>query len=419
MEFPVPRSINDAKEQLRKPLYRNSLFIALGRITDVGFGFLFWTVAARLYSQSDLGVATALISSLGLVITLSRLGFDTALVRFFPSKEKGTVLSTTLWITLIATLIASILYLLFIPFITPELFLLRGYFLVFLLFALANSFENIVENALLAIRRSDIRWILHLFLGMRIALLLPFVFLGSFGIFSSLGVAYLAVFLLSVFFIRQNFVITGEISSEYLKEKFRFSSFNYLASLLASIPTLVFPIMILNLLGAEDAALYYIAFTIGNLVLIVPDAIATSFFVEGSHGVNLRKAAMHTLGATYAILIPAILVIVLFGNLFLGLFGPAYIVAFDLLRLIAISGLFVAIYNLFIPLQNIRLRVGAIVMVNLVRCVLLLGLGYVLMLHMGVIGIGFAWLATYAVLAGGIVVFFLKPTFHRFSSTVM
>ncbi|MDI9633247.1 MAG: oligosaccharide flippase family protein [Methanolinea sp.] len=404
MDLPILRSTSELREQLRNPLYRNSLFIALGRITDVGFGFLFWTFAARLYSQGDVGVATALISSLTLVITLSRLGFDTALVRFLPSKEKSRALSTTLWITLVATLIIAILYLLLVPVITPELFLLRDYLLLFLLFALANSFENIAENALLAIRRADLRWVLHLFMGLRILLLFPFAFLGSFGIFSSVGAAYLAVILISTFFIRRHFVITCKISTEYLRDTFRFSSLNYLASFLASIPTLVFPILILNLLGAEEAALYYIAFTIGNLVLIVPDAMTTSFFVEGSHGVNLKKAAMHTLAATYAVLIPAILIIVLFGDLLLGLFGSAYLAAFDLLRLIAISALFVAIYNLFIPLQNIRLRVGTIVMLNLVRCTLLLGLGYMLTLHMGVIGIGYAWLATYAVLAGGIVV---------------
>jgi len=342
------------------------------------------------------------------VITLSRLGFDTALVRFLPSKEKSRALSTTLWVTLIATLIAAAIYLLLVPYITPELVPLRDYFLVFILFALANSFESIAENALLAVRRADLRWMLHLFLSARILLLFPFALLGSFGIFSSLGVAYLVVILFSFLLVRRNFGITREISREYLRETFRFSSLNYLASILASIPTLLFPILIMNLLGAEEAALYYIAFTIGNLVLIVPDAMTTSFFVEGSHGANLRKAAVYTLTANYAILIPVILFMFLFGNLLLGLFGSAYLAAFDLLRIISLSALFVTIYNLFIPLQNIRLRVGMVVLLNFIRCVLLLGLGYVLLLHFGVIGIGYAWLATYVVMAVGIVIISMK-----------
>jgi len=413
MHLPVPRSRAELREQLHNPLYRNSFFIALGRITDVGFGFLFWTVAARLYSQMDVGIATALISSLTLVITLSRLGFDTALVRFLPSKEKSRALSTTLWVTLIATLIAAAIYLLLVPYITPELVPLRDYFLVFILFALANSFESIAENALLAVRRADLRWMLHLFLSARILLLFPFALLGSFGIFSSLGVAYLVVILFSFLLVRRNFGITREISREYLRETFRFSSLNYLASILASIPTLLFPILIMNLLGAEEAALYYIAFTIGNLVLIVPDAMTTSFFVEGSHGANLRKAAVYTLTANYAILIPVILFMFLFGNLLLGLFGSAYLAAFDLLRIISLSALFVTIYNLFIPLQNIRLRVGMVVLLNFIRCVLLLGLGYVLLLHFGVIGIGYAWLATYAVMVVGIV-FIMNNKFLKY-----
>ena len=49
-------------------------------------------------------------------------------------------------------------------------------------------------------------------------------------------------------------------------------------------PNLILPIMVLNVLGAEQAAYYYIAYAIAALLFMIPGAISTSLFVEGSHG---------------------------------------------------------------------------------------------------------------------------------------
>lgn len=73
--------------QVRDPLYKNSFFIMLSSITNAGFGFFFWMIAARLYSAEDVGIATALWSSLTLILLLSRLGFDFSLIRFFPERR--------------------------------------------------------------------------------------------------------------------------------------------------------------------------------------------------------------------------------------------------------------------------------------------------------------------------------------------
>lgn len=396
------RQWNTIYELWKNPLYQNSFYIALGKITDTGFGFLFWTAAARLYSVADVGIATALISSLGIVMAFSRLGFDVAIIRFMPGHDRSAVFSSCLWITAIASLAVSIIFLLTVAFFSPEIAFVRDYALLFIIFSLVNSITLTTGNAFLSFRRADYRFVQNLLLGARIFLLFPLIALGSIGIFSALGIAYGIAALFAFVLIVRFVSISPYIDRDFAKETFSFSSLNYVASLLQSIPTLILPIIVLNLLGAEDAALYFIAFAVGNLALIIPDAMTTSFFVEGSHGINLRKAAMRTLSVTYVILIPAVLFIFIFGNYLLGLFGPNYHDAFELLRLIAISALFVTIYILFIPLQNIRLQVEGIVLMNLIRFVILLGLSYELIQWYGLIGVGYAWLVTYMVLGVGI-----------------
>jgi len=62
---------------------------------------------------------------------------------------------------------------------------------------------------------------------------------------------------------------------------------------------------------------------------------------------------------------PTVLLIYLFGNFLLGLFGKDYVEALELLRILASSSFFVAVYSLFIPIQNMKTRVGSIVKLNL------------------------------------------------------
>lgn len=404
-QISIPKDISTLHKHLQNPFYKNSLYITLGRFADVGFGFLFWILAARAYSVGEVGIATALISSLGLVMIFSRFGFDFTIIRFMPSHDHSRVFNTCLWITTVAAVVVGIIYLATIDLISPEIAFIRDYAVLFLLFAAVNSVTLITGNSLLAFRRADLKFIQNFIMGVRLPLLLPLAFLGSLGIFYAFGFAYLFAAVFALVIIQGYVTFSPRIDPEFARKTFRFSSYNYLANLFLYIPTYIMPILIVNLLSPEDAALYYVAFAIGNLVLIIPDAMSTSFFVEGSHGINLRKGVFRNLAATYAILIPAVLFIVIFGDVLLGFFGEDYLAAFDLLKVIAISSLFVTVYNLFIPLQNIRLQVRGIAIISLIRFVLLLGLSYAFLIRFGVIGAGYAWAITYVILSVGIAAF--------------
>ncbi len=40
-------------QKLKDPLYKNSIFLMLSSVTGAGTGFVFWVIAARLYSSED------------------------------------------------------------------------------------------------------------------------------------------------------------------------------------------------------------------------------------------------------------------------------------------------------------------------------------------------------------------------------
>ena len=67
MKIWLPKNQEELEEYLRGPLYKNSFFIMLTSISNAGFGFIFWMFAAKLYPKEDVGIATALISSMALL----------------------------------------------------------------------------------------------------------------------------------------------------------------------------------------------------------------------------------------------------------------------------------------------------------------------------------------------------------------
>lgn len=392
------RNISLIRETINSPLLKNSLFIGTSKLVNSITGFIFWIIAAKYYSITDVGIAAALISSLALVMTFSRLGLDISLIRFMPLRDRNKVFNTCLWATSILSIIVGLAYIISIDITSPSLSFIKGNVFVFILVALGNSTVLTMGNAFLSFREGKYYLAQNAILISRLILLVPLAALGSMGIFIALGTANIAASILGAVQIRRIEEFKLGLDIDFIKESFGFSIHNYLASLLNATPLLILPVIVLNTLGAEDAAKYYIALSISNIILIVPDAISTSFFVEGSYGMNLRNGLVKALAVTYILLISSIIIICASGHLLLAIFGEGYSDALGLLRIFAISSLLVAIYLLFLSYKNIKMNTKSIIFINLFRFLLLVGTSYLLMKEYGLIGIGYAYILTYAVL---------------------
>lgn len=278
---------------LNDPLYRNSVFLLFGRLLNVGVGFLFWLIAARLYPTEEVGVATALISSLGLIVFISSLGFNFSLIRFININVKENVLNTSIVITTIASAFVATIYLVIVNDVLQSISLLQktGYALFFLLTVVTNSMFFMSGEAFKALRDTKDFFMQNLVLSVRVPLLLPLVFLGNFGIFGAIGITYIISTIFSLRLLCKRTNISAKIDKGYLKESFHFSSGNYIANLLYESPSLIMPTIILSLLGKEEAALYYIAFAISSLIWIAPMSMSTSLFIEGSYGEGLKETS--------------------------------------------------------------------------------------------------------------------------------
>lgn len=285
MATALPKNVSTIRQHLKEPLIRNSFFIMASSFIAAGFGFFFWMIAARLYSQADVGIATALMSSMGLLILISRLGLDQSVIRFFPQRDKNRVLGTAIVVPTAVALGAGVVFVAMVDVIAPDLVVVRTVAPLYLGFLGAYSITWILEGAFNAIRKSEYYFVLNLLYGSRILFLLPLVFLGAMGIFSSFGLSFVLGLILAFFLLRRCSIHpTPGVDQTFLREAWQFSAGAYVAGMLMAAPNMVIPIMVLNVLGAESTANYYITYAIVSILFMIPYAFTTSLFVEGSHG---------------------------------------------------------------------------------------------------------------------------------------
>lgn len=401
-------NITSIFQNLRDPLYRNSIFISLSRFSEIGFGFIFWLVAAHFYTIGEVGEATAIISSLGLVIMLSRFGFDVSQIRFMQDYKREAVFNTCLWIPAIGSVIIGGIYFAFIRYATPASEFLHGYFYLFILVAFLSSISLTISTAFMSFGKAEYRFIQNLIAGVRIPLIFFLVAFGSIGIFFSYGIAYLLTAIFGAVLIVKFVSIRFEIDRTFSRETFRFTLLSYLSTLLHTAPVLIMPLLILSISSAENAALYYIAFAFGSLIMVIPEALGTSFFVEGSHGAPVKKGVIRAFLITCLILVPAIIAIWFFGETILQWLGKDYAGALDLLRIFILSSFFVAVCQLFNILETVRLEPVVVFLFSLFRAILLTFLSYIFLLSFGISGVAWAWLITHGILCIGIIWFLRK-----------
>lgn len=346
----------------RDSQFRNSIYIMLATGVMSGFGFIFWIICSRLYTPSEIGLATSLISVASLLTALSLFGLNNVIIRFLPThSDRDRLISTVLAITSLGSISASILFLLWAQVTHNPIIQLGTLSIVapvFIVYIFLQSTGIIFDSVFIAHR--DAKYILFknsLFSVTKLVLPFLFVVLGSIGIIYSIMTATLVAWLAGLWW------LTIIVNYKPLPPNTRavtgighFATGNYLGSIFSMLPSSLLPLIIISRLGAQEAAYFYMPLMIIALVNAIPSANAQSLFAEASNDEKelpnyLRKAFRHL----FLMLIPAVIAVGVFGHLVLNFFGPEYAeTGTRVLQILAIAS-FIGSLNYFgDTLLNIR-----------------------------------------------------------------
>ena len=376
------------------PFIQNAIYVMLSSVFGAGFGFIFWIFAAKFYSAENVGIATALISSMGLLVLLSKVGLDFSVIRYFSTSERDKVFNTSLTITTLLAVFFGVIYVFGIDTFSPELYLLKRPYnsIIFIIILAINSITTLTGISFISMRKGKYHCLQSIITGSRLLFLVPFINYKAIGIFSAVGISFFFSLLVSVYLVRKSGVKLGwAIDQTYLKDSFQFSAGNYLVSLFMLGPTMILPILILNTLGAESAAYYFIAYSIASLLFMIPNSISLSLFVEGSHGEEMKKTVLKSLFLIYSLLIPSIAVLCLFGGEVLKIISTEYAEkGLELLQLLTFSYIFLGISQTYFSIKRVQKNILNVVFINCFSFISLIGLSYALMVKYGIIGVGYA-----------------------------
>ena len=253
-----------------------------------GLGFFFWIVVARYYSEYEVGVAVAIIATVNLLALISVLGFDASLIRFLPkAKDPAGMINTCLTVSGITALVVAGIFLAGVHVWSPATSFVREniwFVLAFFLFAFCWPISSITDSIFIAKRRAEFTLGKNAIFSL-LKIPLPIIlalFFHAFGIVGSWGLA-IAIALVIAFFlflprVEKHYRPVPKIDLGIIKGMWRYSGGNYLVAFFGLAPSLVLPIIIVNLMSAEQNAYFYIAWMMAGLLLAIPHAVSSSLF---------------------------------------------------------------------------------------------------------------------------------------------
>jgi len=395
---------------LRDRLLRNAGYLLGATVVNAGAGFLFWTLAARLYTPEEVGFASSVISITSLLGSIASLGLGIGLVRYFPEHaQPRRALNAALTLAAAAAFVVASAYLLGIGRWSPSLSILSRrplYMVGFLVFVVISSVNTLLQMAYLARRETAYAFWQVLSMNLfRLVFVAVFAFAGAPGLVAAVAAAIALAELVGLLIFLPRLLYGFRVRLVWAPEVWRqlvpYSLGNYLSDTLYRAPILLAPPLVLERLGAAASAHAYIAWMIGSMLASPATALAFSTFAEGSHSPGELQCLLARAGRyTALITLPLAAAVALAAPWILLLFGPSYAAeAAPLMRWLAVAAPLMAFANLYFTGLRVRRRLSEMILLSAAVAVISLVVPIIWIDSYGMGSMGQGWL-----LAQGLVV---------------
>jgi O-antigen/teichoic acid export membrane protein/Ser/Thr protein kinase RdoA (MazF antagonist) len=380
-------------------LFRNATLLMASTAIMSVLGFGFWIFVAHLYTPSQIGVASALISITTLLSNLSLLGLNAGLIRFLPgSKNQSRDINAALLMVAAVTIVAATGYVLIAGSLGADLSILATSWhkIGFILLMTTVSLNSLTDAIFIANRRAEYHTAAYGVLGI-VKLILPLFLipLGSLGIFSAYIIAMIASLVFSLFLMKRScgYHFRARPNWVLLKKMRKYTTHNYVGVVLGGLASQILPIQIVHRLGSAQAAYFSMAWMMANLLYVVPSAATQSLLAESSFNpADKTRHVKHTTKILAAILIPAVILSIVIAPYLLSVFGANYSMGSTrLFQILALSTFFVAACNIGGTLMNIEQRTNGIMIMQFATAATAIGMAQ-FTIRYGLTGIGIALL---------------------------
>jgi O-antigen/teichoic acid export membrane protein len=252
---------------------------------------------------------------------------------------------------------------------------------------------TMINNLISALSQLALILILMLFIRSFSSIIIAFVFSGA-----------IALIISALFFLPRTlpgFRLFPTINRNIVNAIIHFSFTNYIASMIWAFTIYVLPVMVVNRLGAEANAYFYISWTMGGVLSTIAGATTIALFAEGSFDERkLVSDVWRCLKMTYLLLIPAAVIVFFLADKLLLLYGAAYsLKGTTLLRIMCIATLPLSLNSIYMSILKVKKQTSILILLAIVVAVITLITGYLLLPRIGITATGIGWLASQSIVA--------------------
>ena len=397
-------------EQRRKRglLVRSAASLVSTSLVTSGLGFIYWTVAARMFSASEVGESATAIAAMSLIAPFTLLGFGTALIFKLPTMSSGRaqLVSTAAVVCAVIGGLVALVCALALP---TDFLGLPGIghdvrtTLLFVGGVSAHAVAMMLDSALLSIvgggvqlKRNIVQAVVKLVLLVVFALTLSRY--GALNIYASWFVATVtSIAVVGVLLLRRSRLSVRSIRPRFsaLRALRLQAAKHHVLNLSLTVPFFAMPILANVILGSEKAGYLYATWSLAGFVFVLPIAMSMALFASGARDSStILSEFRFSLRNSMAACVAANLVILPLGGLLLSIFGAAYAAnGRTVLIVLCIGGLGLVIRDHHVAVARISGNVGreAVLMLALGGCELVgaaIGAS-----RGGLLGLSLGWLA--------------------------
>jgi O-antigen/teichoic acid export membrane protein len=383
----------------RDSLLKNSIYlIATNFVTSI-IGFFFWIIAARYYSPADIGITSALFSSITLISTIGSLGLNRALIFYLPRDQNtNKIINSCLTISVISTILISIMFVLGLKFWSPKLLLTLGNTkntLIFVIVTTALAVSTMLGSTFTAGRRSSFKLIKDTIY--HIVKILPLIFFVSYGAMGIIASINIGVFLstgIGFILLFKTWKCMPRITLDpIIKKIVNFSVGNYISDGFNNLPKMIFPILILNIISETSAGYFYMAITMAGLLHSISLAVSSSFLVESSDKDRFWSNVNKSINFNMIVLVPGLISFMLFGKFVLNIFSTSYGQNATITMIIlTVASIPISLVNIFISIRNSQNRIMSMIEMNILIAIISIVLSMLLIKSMNIEGVAISYL---------------------------
>jgi O-antigen/teichoic acid export membrane protein len=388
-------------------LARNSTHLMLATGVNLALGYVYWVVAARLYSSHDVGVAAALVAAFSLAWVVSSLGVGNFVVQTMSRRATGQEWSSTLNAAVLAaclTGLAAGAVLIGIGLALGDSAGLPArdprYIAAFVVGLAATIATDVTDKAFIGERRTGRMLVRNLVFSAGKVLLLAvplFTSARALGLAWTWILASVASMLVSVWLLRglqRGYRVSPSGTRALLAPVLRKASGHHVVSVGNLAPGYLLPLLVAAMLSATQSAYFFTTWRVGSVFFIISAAVGTSLFADASRpDGDLARAVRSSVKLIALLLVPAIVFSALAGKSILGILGDEYANhGYSLLLIMVVAAIPDAVTNVYVAILRVRhrLRFAAVLTTGMAAASVVFAI--LLMDRYGIAGAGAGWL---------------------------